>query len=93
MTQNTIDELIKINEDLVQSNKIDSVTYHSILTRLEYLNSNNEWKLNTALTAMSSLRIDILTSPYIQKGVAKMIVNIQDLHRITIAEFNKQNDK
>lgn len=91
MTQNTIDELIKINEDLVQNNTIDADTYHSILTRLEYLRDNNEMKLNTALTALGSCRIDILVSPYIQQGIAKMLVNIADFHQIMKNQQEKIN--
>jgi len=90
MTENTIDELIKINNELVQSDKIDSITYHSILTRLEYLKSISEWKLDTAMTIMGSLRIDIIASENIEKGVTKMLINIGDLHRIMNEQYNKK---
>ena len=91
MTENTIDELIKINQELVQSDKIDSITYHGILTRLEYLKSINEWKLNTAMTVMTTLRIDIVVSDYVQKGIVKMICNAANLHEVMSDEFNKKN--
>jgi len=91
MTENTIDELIKINQELVQSDKIDSITYHVILTRLEYLKSINEWKLNTAMTVMTTLRIDIVVSDYVQKGSVYMICNKSDLHEVMSDEFNKKN--
>lgn len=89
MIQNTIDELIKINEDLVQSNKIDSNTYHSILTRLESIKMDAEWKLNTVFSVMTDLKIDVISVPTLEKGTVKIFVNVDNLHNIMSRQFNK----
>ncbi|NCB67470.1 MAG: hypothetical protein EOM47_01305 [Bacteroidia bacterium] len=95
MTENTIIEVVAINElteiieQLVQNEKIDSDTYHSIITRLESLKAESKWKMLCVFSITTELTMDIISDPNVKKGTTKIFVNPANLHYIMSREFNK----
>lgn len=86
--ENLISKVHELNQECCFENYSD---YTYLIDELNKLKELHEWKLNTALTALSSCRIDILVSPYVTQGVAKMIVNIADFHEIMKKQQEKLN--
>ena len=91
MIDNLIQRVNELNQDGCFKNYSD---YSFLIDELNKLKDVNEYKLNTALTALSSCRIDVLVSPYVEIGVAKMIVNTANFHdilRLTSKHLHENN--
>lgn len=87
-----IDNLIqKVNELNQEGCFKDYSDYSYLVDELNKLKELHESKLNTAMTALCGFRIDVLVSPYIVPGVAKMIVNIADFNQMAINLHEKLN--
>ncbi|MEA4981443.1 MAG: hypothetical protein VB066_01870 [Paludibacter sp.] len=87
-----IDNLIqKVNELNKEGCFNDYSDYSYLIDELNKLKELHECKLNTAMTALSGFRIDVLVSSYIAPGVAKMIVNVADFNNMQINLHEKLN--
>lgn len=87
-----IDDLLqKVNELNSEGCFKNYSDYIYLVDELNKLKELHECRLNTAMTILSGFRIDVLVSPYIAQGVAKMIVNTADFNKMASNVHEKLN--
>ena len=85
-----IEHLInKVNELNQQGCFENYADYSFLIDKLTQIKESHNLLMAYSLSLFSSFRIDVITSPYIEHGTAKMILNIEDFHIMMVEHDNK----
>jgi hypothetical protein len=95
MNVNTVIEIQNLRKKIDELNQEgcfkNNADYLYLIDKLNAMKESHDALMAYSLSLFSNIRIDIITSPYIEMGTSKMIMNIEDFHLMMHEQSIKTN--